>query len=169
MAANFLDKIEDEKGQAIFELILFMPFLVYFATVLFNTGSAINGSINQQKATRGYFYYILKGNSMLPVKSDLNSLAAEGLQSVSAASIGWAERKAGTNEQYGTCYKYSTLYSSSDEKCEEKAKEAGSSIFVKPLTFYGVCSTTYILKDDSTYNWDQARGATSNCILGDGS
>ena len=161
--------LENDKGQAIFELILFMPFLVYFVTILFNSGSAINGSINQQKATRGYFYYIVKGNSMLPVAGDLTAHMAEGITSVASASIGWAERKEGTAEQYGTCYRYSTLYSSSDEKCDDKAQEPTSSIFVKPLTFYGVCSATYINRGDSTYIWDPAAGSSQNCILSDGS
>ena len=70
--------LENSEGQAIFELILFMPFLVYFVTLLFTAGNSINGSINQQKAVRGYFYHLLKGNSNLPVKLDLDAFKSAG-------------------------------------------------------------------------------------------
>ena len=158
----------NENGQAVFELIMFVPFLIYFLTLLFNSGSAINGSINQQKATRGYFHFIIKGNSYLPVAGDLARHAENGLISVSAASIGWAESRPSDGEQFGTCYKYSTLYSKSTETCEEKSQDESSSIFVKPLTFYGVCSATYVQRPDGSYQFDLANGSSQDCNLGGG-
>ena len=156
--------LDAEKGQAIFELILFMPFLVYFVTLLFTAGSSINGSINQQKATRGYFHYILKGNSILPVKSDLGRLEPV-VPSVSVASIGWAESRPSDGEQFGACYKFSTLYSSTDEICKGQAEDETSSIFVKPFTFYGVCSATYTRQAEGGYWMDPSVAANVRCNL----
>ena len=69
MAANSkkLKKISlKEEGQAIFELLVFLPVFLFLFVVIYNIGNSINISINQQKATRRYFYYIQKGNSFLP-------------------------------------------------------------------------------------------------------
>lgn len=101
---------------------------------------------------------------MLPEESDLNAHQAQGILSVSAFSIGWAERREGQSEEYGTCYKYSTLYSSSQEICEEKAEEETSSIFVKPLTLYGLCSATWVVSNEQ-YTFDLLQGARFNCRL----
>ncbi len=164
MAADKKDILENEEGQAIFELILFMPFLVYFVTLLFTAGNAINGSINQQKSTRGYFYHILKGNSLLPVRSDLNAFKASGITAVSAASLGWASKRP-DDLNYGTCYKFSTLYSASEELCDEKAPEPNTTIFVRPFTFYGVCSATYVMQADGEYYLDLTVAASENCRM----
>ena len=164
MAVNKKNIIENEEGQAIFELILFMPFLVYFVTLLFTAGNSINGSINQQKSTRGYFYHILKGNSLLPVRSDLTEFKANGVNSVSAASLGWAEKRP-DEINYGTCYKFSTLYSTSEEECDDRSPEPNTTIFVRPFTFYGLCSGTYIMQADGEYLLDQTVAAQVTCTL----
>ncbi|MFT6068887.1 MAG: hypothetical protein ACJAT2_003266 [Bacteriovoracaceae bacterium] len=164
MAVKKKDILDNEEGQAIFELILFMPFLVYFVTLLFTAGNAINGSINQQKATRGYFYHILKGNSLLPVRSDLDAFKGEGIRTVSAASLGWAEKRP-DDLNFGTCYKFSTLYSSSEEECDQKAPEPNTTIFVRPFTFYGVCSATYVMMGDGEYYLDPSVAASENCTM----
>jgi hypothetical protein len=153
--------IKDE-GQAIFELILFMPFLVYFVTLLFTAGNSINGSINQQKATRGYFFHLLKGNSALPVRDDLIRLSGSGVTSASASSLGWREKRDG-EISFGTCYKFSTLYSTSEELCDEKAVEPSTTIFVKPFTFFGLCSGTYIMQADGEFLLDQSAAANVTC------
>ena len=48
-----------QQGQALVEFIIFLPFMLMMYTVVITLGDAINGSINQQKATRAYFYYRL--------------------------------------------------------------------------------------------------------------
>lgn len=156
---------KNSEGQAIFELIVFLPFLVYFVTIMVTAGSAINGSINQQKATRGYFYYILKGNSNIPIRNDLNSLNSSGVERVSVFSIGWAESRPSDGEQFGTCYEFSRLYSTTDETCEGKKIEPGKSIFIKPFTMYGLCSATYVRQGNGDYWMDLAESANVNCSL----
>lgn len=164
MAVDKKNILENEEGQAIFELILFMPFLVYFVTLLFTAGNSINGSINQQKSTRGYFYHIIKGNSLLPVRGDLERFRDGGITSVSVASLGWADKR--TDElNYAACYKFSTLYSTSEELCDERAPEPNTTIFVRPFTFYGVCSGTYIMKPDGEYLLEQGVAAQVTCTL----
>lgn len=163
MAASKKKKIlKNSEGQAVFELILFMPFLVYFVTLLFTAGNSINGSINQQKAVRGYFFHLLKGNSTLPAKVDLDAFRGEGITSASATSLGWAESRP-DEKNFATCYKFSTLYSSSEELCEEKAPEPNTTIFVRPYTFFGLCSGTYIMQADGEYLLDQSAAATVIC------
>lgn len=157
--------LNNQEGQAIFELIVFLPFLVYFVTILITSGNAINGSINQQKATRGYFYYIVKGNSNLPVGLDLQAFAGAGIRSVSVASIGWAEKRPADDENYGTCYEFSRLYSTTDETCDGKREDPDKSIFIKPLTFYGLCSATYSLQPDGVYLLDYRNSASVRCTL----
>lgn len=164
MAAKKNKILSNHEGQAIFELILFMPFLVYFVTLLFTAGNSINGSINQQKATRGYFYHIVKGNAILPVRSDLNAFKGEGVTSVSVSSLGWAEKRPDENN-FATCYKFSTLYSTSEEVCDEKAPDPNTTIFVRPYTFYGVCSGTYVMQGDGEYLLDQTAAAQVTCTL----
>jgi hypothetical protein len=53
---NFKTKFLNQEGQAVFELLIFLPFLLFLYTIYYTAGNAINGSINQQKAVRGYFY-----------------------------------------------------------------------------------------------------------------
>lgn len=164
MAVKSKKILENEEGQAVFELILFMPFLVYFVTLLFTAGNSINGSINQQKAVRGYFYHLLKGNSNLPIKADLVEFKGSGISAVSVSSLGWAEERPEENN-YATCYKFSTLYSTSEEICKEKAPDPNTTIFVRPFTFYGVCSGTYIMQPDGEYLLDQTVAAQVTCTL----
>ena len=63
----------NSKGQAMFEFIIFLPFVVVLFKMFLNIGGAINGSINQQKQLRGYFYYLNKGNSYFPDKHILEN------------------------------------------------------------------------------------------------
>ena len=65
MAAK-LSKQERARGQALFEFIVFLPFLLFMLTIMFTVGNAINGSINQQKAVRRYFFTSTKATPPFP-------------------------------------------------------------------------------------------------------
>ena len=67
-----------EEGQALFEFVVFLPFLLFILVLMFTLGNAINGSINQQKAARRYFFYLNKGNSTLPNASNLRRICRRG-------------------------------------------------------------------------------------------
>ncbi|MCY4523174.1 MAG: hypothetical protein OXB84_00400, partial [Halobacteriovoraceae bacterium] len=51
------------KGQALIELLVFFPFLILLIIAMLKLASAINGSINQQKAVRSYFFYLKIGRA----------------------------------------------------------------------------------------------------------
>ena len=63
----------NKKGQAMFEFVIFLPFVIVLFKMFLNIGGAINGSINQQKTLRGYFYHTLRGSSYFPSLKTLNS------------------------------------------------------------------------------------------------
>src|SRR5438874_2506988 len=102
---NFFKKnMTDQKGQAIFELILFLPFLLFLYTIYYTAGNAINGSINQQKAVRGYFYNLMKNNSYVLTLSDLRSLQGNGTNQAGFFAIGWASKTQGKN-RFAPCFR----------------------------------------------------------------
>ena len=70
-AKNVTEILANEKGQAIFEFIVFVPFYVYLLTVLISFGNSLNASINQNKIIRGYYYRVAAGDSRLPYRQDL--------------------------------------------------------------------------------------------------
>lgn len=138
--------IENQEGQAVFELILFMPFFIFFITIMFTVGNAINSSINQQKVTRRYFYYLSKGNSRVPAMEDLQLWNNSGLNSVGMAGLGWRERQEGgaTGNPVANCYKFNTLFSNEyDEECDEPDVNEGATQFIRVFTYYGICGMSY--------------------------
>ena len=142
-------KLLDQKGQALFEMILFLPFLFFLVTIYYNCGNAINGSINQQKATRGYFYALIRNNAFLNSQLDLDILATGGLKKIGFNAIGWREH--GENDEaYAPCFKFSSiLNSNSSEQCNGRSPDAaeGSSRYIRVYTFYGVCGAYYVVSN----------------------
>jgi hypothetical protein len=139
-------KLNCEKGQSIFEFVVFLPFFLILITILVTMGGAINGSINQLKATRGYFYYIVKNNSNIPPSEDVEPL--EGLVSaIGMYSIGWRDGSRGSTP-LGPCYKIISLAGGDKKKeiCSDKVSQLDRvSTFVKVFTVYGLCSTSYAI------------------------
>ena len=155
-----------EEGQALFEFIVFLPFLLFVLIIMYTVGNAINGSINQQKATRRYFFYINKGNSTLPTAGYLRDLANDGIELAGAMSVGWREKASGETS-YATCYSLPTLFGKSDDDdCDKPSLDDGRSNFVRIYTQFGVCGETY-----STFGGDvfasapMARARASSCLL----
>ncbi|MBT3585285.1 MAG: hypothetical protein HN509_10280 [Halobacteriovoraceae bacterium] len=137
----------NEEGQAVFELIVFLPFLIFMFTTFMTIGNALNGSINQQKATRGYFYYLVKGNSTVPDVSDLSYIAGGGNTRAGFYAIGWRAKSEGSDQAIATCYKFQSFLGSGndDETCEEPETDEGSSQFIRIYTYYGICGQLYNL------------------------
>ena len=160
----------NEKGQSIFEFIIFLPFMIFLLTVIISVGNSINGSINQQKAVRRYFFYIYKGNSTIPTATDLSFFARQGLQQVGVSSVGWRE-KAGssgeTSSSFGTCYPFNTLFSENkDDECDAPALVDNKSNFVRLFTFFGICGETYQKAEGDYFlpNYS-ARSLPSSCTI----
>lgn len=138
-------KFNSENGQALFEMIIFLPFLIFLFTIFYTAGNAINGSINQQKALRGYFYQVVKGNSYLLTHEDLKSHSSNGIKIAGFNAIGWNETLINEKRSMAPCFKFSNfLKSNSKEECESPDREEeGSSQIIRVFTMYGVCGPTY--------------------------
>ena len=170
MVANILKEKGWDKGQALFEFIIFLPFLLFVLTTMFAVGNAINGSINQQKAVRRYFFYIYKGNSTIPTAENLDFLASSGLQKVGAVSVGWKEKtleQGETGKAIATCYPFSTLFGKSDDDdCENPSIEEGRSGFIRIYTQFGLCGETYSTFGNNTFSPDYFRRSLADgCTL----
>ena len=170
MAADILKQKRRNQGQALFEFIIFLPFLLFVVTTMFAVGNAINGSINQQKAVRRYFFYIYKGNSTIPTAENLRFLASQGLQKVGAVSVGWKEKtveEGETGKAVATCYPFSTLFGKSeDDDCEKPSIDEGRSNFIRIYTQFGMCGETYRTFRDDTFSPDYfGRSSTTACTL----
>ena len=127
----------NNKGQSIFEFILFLPIILglYFLTVTF--GNAINGSINQQKVTRGYFYARAINGSNLPkpIYSD-NSWRDFGMY-----WVGFKESFVGQTPK-APCYKIPGFAGQVQGSCD-RSYTSKSTHFIRVETVYGICGATY--------------------------
>lgn len=145
---EFTQNLSNEKGQAIFEMILFIPFLLFLYTIYYTAGNSLNSSITQQKAVRGYFYISMKNNSYVNSKPELDHFKDLGMKKIGFGALGWTDKfgGSGNKETFGTCFKFSSLLQNgSTEECDSDAREnPGSSHFVRVFTYYGVCGPTYV-------------------------
>ncbi len=145
----------NEKGQAIFEFVIFLPVLLFLMTIMLTTGNAINSSINQQKSTRGYFFAIIQNNSKIPTRDDLKNLENFSMNNVSVFSIGWRDKEVGGSASLAACTEYTTLFGAINvgETCEDAIVNDNKSQFIRVFTFFGVCTETYSKTIDETGNY----------------
>lgn len=134
-----------EKGQAIIEMIVFFPLMVIFFIFLLSISNAINGGINQQKVTRGYFYARLKNQSLFPLR-DTNdpALQAARFTNIGMSFIGYRERfRAGTSDlPEMPCYKSKVpFFKPVEVACDEYKGEVTA--YIRISTIYGLCGTNY--------------------------
>ncbi len=133
-----------QTGQALFEMLLFFPFMLILYSVIMSMGGAINGSINQQKVARAYFYSQVKNNSHIPAASDLDNLSISS--HVGAFFIGWREYSDGL-VPVAPCYKVSPFVRASTSEDCDQSREQSTTSFIRVKTAYGVCSATYSLQE----------------------
>lgn len=138
-------KVKKNKGQSIFEFILFLPIMATLYAFLVSVGGSINGAINQQKAVRGYFFARIKNNSTFPKPDHGNNGLATNAswQRFGMAFIGWRERWAdGGQVPLTRCYQVPLPLGKNDEdSCE--AWEGNTTQFIRPAAVFGVCGATY--------------------------
>ncbi len=135
------------RGQAIFELLIFIPFLLLFMQLFMTVSSSINGAINQQKAVRGYFYQLARNNSRIPTTSDLTRLANFNLNYIGMSVTGWMDRLDG-DVPVASCFHLKNLGNNSgalDQNCDDASTVMGSqrSNFIRLHTAYGICSALF--------------------------
>jgi hypothetical protein len=134
-------KCSDEQGQALIELIIFLPFLFILYGLVSGFAHSINGSINQQKVTRAYFYYRIQNNSYIP-KPDASSNHLSW-STFSMFFIGWKDRFGSGESPIMPCYKVTIpLQGSSAEACDERYTSATSQ-WIRVATVYGICGATF--------------------------
>ena len=161
---NFIRVIKNQKAQAIFEFIIFMPIMLVLYFLMLTVSGSINGSINQQKATRGYFFHLNRGNSMSPDLKDLDVYAGAGLNSVGMDMAGWMEKEIGSSPLL-TCYEMKPFTSSGAKTtCDQRSGRITN--FIKPSTVFGLCSSTYILQDGQYVLYNLIGGnISSGCMI----
>jgi hypothetical protein len=134
-----------ERGQALIEFILFLPFMLMMYTVVVNLGDAIHGSINQQKATRAYFYYRIQNSPQVtrPVRGSGGAPVFNAWNVFGQFWVGWADYLEGGRQPVYPCYRLNLpVGSSASDTCEESYDEPTSQ-FIRVGTVYGVCGATY--------------------------
>lgn len=145
-----MKKENNEKGQALIELIVFLPLMITLYSVIGGLASSINGSINQQKVTRAYFYYRIQNNSTIPTpkSGDYNTWKKFGM-----FFIGWKDYFQDSSTPVMPCYKVSIPFKNSpQDKCEDSYSEQ-KTLWVRVGTVYGVCGATFMFLSgtDATY------------------
>ena len=161
---KIINHLGQTKGQAVFELIAFIPFLIFIFTIMVTIGNSINASINQQKVTRRYFYYLIKGNSTAPVREDLNTWLASGINLAGITALGFRAKEE-SRSSFAACFKLNTLFvDPGAETCDEPNREDSKSYFIRVYTYYGFCGETYINRQGyyRTYHNYPYQGNVSN-------
>lgn len=131
----------DQKGQALIELIVFIPLILTIYSVIGGFASSINGSINQQKITRSYFYYRIQNNPYMPGPK----VAQPDWKLFGMFYIGWRSKFAsgGTEEPVMPCYKISIPFKDKpQDECEEPYTQ-DTTLYLRVGTVYGICGQTY--------------------------
>lgn len=139
-----------QKGQALIEFVLFLPFMMMMYMTILSIGNAINGSINQQKITRGFFYYRLSNNSTMPRPRRDGQEPSEGWQTFGMQIMGWADRFDGKSP-VSPCFKFAIPFDDGEEECNQ-TYDVKSSQFIRTETVYGVCGATYVKDQQSRQN-----------------
>ncbi len=146
---------KNEKGQAIFELIIFLPIFLFLIKSLFDYGDAINLSINQLKVVRGYYFYSVSHDTMLPSAKFLEDFKNNGVNHVSLDAFSWSLDTIAESggSPVGACVKvYGFLGNEIEEECREANPVDRKTQFIRIYSSFGVCSGT----------WSKAEAASAN-------
>ena len=152
--------LKNTKGQSVFEFLVFVPFLLLMLQVFMKVGGAINGSINQQKHVRGYFYYKLKNSSHFPILADLYNF--KSITQVGYSAFGWSEVLI-DNKPKAPCYLLRSFFGEPIDTCEENsAKAEGKSQHVRVFSVYGICGASYSVNNSG--GWQHNSSVAGGCI-----
>jgi hypothetical protein len=141
---------KNQKGQALIELIIFLPFMFIIYGLITGFANAIFGSINQQKATRAYFYYRVQNNSTIPRRPD----SSVRWTKYGTYFVGWREKLV-DDVPLHPCYKITIpLSSPDDDGCDSEytGGDRPSTQFMRVGTVYGFCGATYIRQNNLIFH-----------------
>jgi hypothetical protein len=141
-------------GQALFEFLFFFPLMIGLYVVTVTIANSINGSINQQKITRGYLYNVIHNDPEYPPKK---TMAAISTTNIGLVAVGWTMTPAG-QVPVAPCYRLPSLSTKSDQAQNSKnigecSPGDGSSTgaYVRVKTAYGLCVGNFFTPDNK--NW----------------
>ena len=140
-------KESNEEGQAFFELIFFLVPLTLMLFLIVGLGNSINASINQQKVIRGYFFSVIKGNSMMPKRqSGFESFEGANFDEVvTHFFIGWKEKFSdGGRNPVAPCFKLNIPDGLSQDSCEDSYSEPEEARWIRVMSVFGVCGATFL-------------------------
>lgn len=159
--------INNKKGQAVFEFIIFMPFLMVMYSIIYTIGNSVSGSINQQKATRGYYYSLVRGNSYVSSYTDLLELSGFQIDNVGFSAVGWREKSANAGKNsFAPCFSFTSLMKSGvDDECDTRDKQSESSRHIRLYTFYGVCGPRFTKVNNDYVIHPEEQGSLMSCSL----
>ena len=134
-----------DDGQAVLEFILFLPFMIMMYFTILSIGNAINGSINQQKATRAYFYYRAANNSNLPRPRRAGDSAepSNNWRTFGMQIMGWAEKFEDDSNPVAPCFKFNLPFEGGEDDSCDNPYTGTSTQFIRVQTVYGICGATY--------------------------
>jgi len=132
---------KNQKGQALIELIIFLPIMFMFYAIVSSFANAINGSINQQKIARSYFFFRTQNNPYIP-KPDAEKTYTQW-STFGMYFIGYMDDDI-SNQPVAACYKVNIpMAPSGNDKCETSYSTATTQ-FIRVQTVFGVCGATYL-------------------------
>jgi hypothetical protein len=156
--------MKNQKGQALIELIIFLPLIITLYSVISGYANSINASINQQKITRAYFYNRIQNNSTIPgpnlVKDEYSAWKQFGM-----FFIGWKDYFKGAGVPVMPCFKVTIPFKDSPkDKCED-AYTQEKSLWIRVGTVYGICGTTFFYADNKVYYVPDGGGTNFQSVV----
>ncbi len=153
----------NESGQALFEFIMFLPFVLIILHALFTIANSINAGINQQKSLRGYYFQLLKSDSMGLASEDIDTLHGAGVRFVGFNAIGWKEKFINGDQPASPCFGMTKLIGQNQgQTCDEIVTQGEPSAYIKLFNVFGICTKTYLPNNDS---FDLNEASTGVCTL----
>lgn len=142
VVSKLKDILNNEDGQGMIEFFLFLPFMLMMYSVSLSLVSSINSAINQQKVTRGYFYYKMQNNSFVPGPRRGGAVPEAAWEKYGMHVNVWAETDR-NNVPFATCFKFEVpLGNTQGDSCDQ-SYDTTTTQYIRVATAYGICGTTY--------------------------
>lgn len=131
----------NQEGQALFEFIAFIPFLLMLYSITLTISNSLNASINQQKSTRSYFYYLNQNDSRFPTADREYNFSF-----FSMSIIGWATELE-AQVPVAPCFELQIPIGDIEgDECKSAYSEDKTQ-FIRVGTVYGLCGASYVNND----------------------
>lgn len=156
----------EQRGQALVEFIIFLPFMLMLYTVVVMLADAINGSINQQKASRGYFYLRVQNSAAVsrPFQPGGDKSIYQNWTTFGQFFVGWADYLEGVQPVY-PCYRLNLPFGGAQTDACAEAYQQKTTQFIRVGTVYGICGATYARSNNLDYAEQPITGGVSANLL----